>query len=250
MDWDVFISHASEDKKTVAEPLADALVEAGLRVWYDRYQLRLGDRLLRSISEGLKLSRYGVVILSPTFFDKDWPLQELDGLAQIEQNGRKVILPIWHGMTVSDVRKQSPLLADRVAIRWEDGLAAVVDAIIAVVKSSPHSQPSSDEDAAIRALMRIKKQTKFLWERLAEHAQDRAPFLARIREDTLAAIQPELQYLHEYAELNYTTTHSCTDIASGYAVLELEVTHARPRFWELLTRTIRIDGSEVSAKQP
>jgi hypothetical protein len=33
--WDVFISHASEDKETVARPLAQCLERSGLRVWYD-----------------------------------------------------------------------------------------------------------------------------------------------------------------------------------------------------------------------
>jgi hypothetical protein len=32
MEWDVFISHASEDHETVARPLAERLRAAGLRV--------------------------------------------------------------------------------------------------------------------------------------------------------------------------------------------------------------------------
>jgi TIR domain len=45
MKWDVFVSHASEDKDAVAEPLVHALVDAGLRVWYDRIELCVGDSL-------------------------------------------------------------------------------------------------------------------------------------------------------------------------------------------------------------
>ena|ERR1035441_962014 len=40
MDWDVFISHASEDKATVARPLAELLRKAGLKVWLDENQAR------------------------------------------------------------------------------------------------------------------------------------------------------------------------------------------------------------------
>ena len=36
MEWDLFISHASEDKDDVARPLADKFIEQGLKVWYDR----------------------------------------------------------------------------------------------------------------------------------------------------------------------------------------------------------------------
>jgi hypothetical protein len=40
--WDVFLSHASEDKETVAMPLAQALIRSGVRVWLDKFEIRLG----------------------------------------------------------------------------------------------------------------------------------------------------------------------------------------------------------------
>lgn len=79
-DYDLFISHASEDKESVVEPLFKRFRQAGLRVWYDRFTLRLGDSLRESIDRGLRSSRYGVVVLSPSFFAKRWPRRELDGL--------------------------------------------------------------------------------------------------------------------------------------------------------------------------
>jgi hypothetical protein len=57
MLWDVFISHASEDKDTVARPLAKLLEDKGLRVWIDEQQLRIGDSLSRKINDGLAFSR-------------------------------------------------------------------------------------------------------------------------------------------------------------------------------------------------
>src|ERR1019366_6296717 len=61
--WDVFISHASEDKPYV-EPLAKALEAAGVSVWYDRLVLEWGDDLRPMIDNGLVNCRYGVVVLS------------------------------------------------------------------------------------------------------------------------------------------------------------------------------------------
>ena len=78
--WDVFISHASEDKESIARPLKNALTDAGLRVWYDESELKIGDRLHKSIDEGIAKSGFGIVILSENFFKKDWPQRELDGL--------------------------------------------------------------------------------------------------------------------------------------------------------------------------
>jgi hypothetical protein len=71
--WDIFISHSSEDKNEIARPLADALVAKGLAVWYDDFSLKLGDSLRESIDRGLSRSRFGVVILSPYFFESIGP---------------------------------------------------------------------------------------------------------------------------------------------------------------------------------
>ncbi|HAS12588.1 MAG TPA: hypothetical protein DCS55_19080 [Acidimicrobiaceae bacterium] len=97
---DVFISHASEDKQAVARPLADLLIDRDVEVWYDDFTLTVGDSLRRSIDRGLAGSRFGVIILSPDFFRKEWPQAELDGLvAKQRASGAKVILPIWHRLT-------------------------------------------------------------------------------------------------------------------------------------------------------
>jgi hypothetical protein len=77
--WDVFISHASEDKKTVAEPLADELRTRSLRVWLDKTELRIGDSLRRKIDYGLAHSTFGVVVLSKSFFAKGWPSMSWTG---------------------------------------------------------------------------------------------------------------------------------------------------------------------------
>jgi formylglycine-generating enzyme required for sulfatase activity len=137
MDWDVFISHAWEDKEDIARPLAEALRRKGLRVWYDEFTLTLGDSLRRSIDRGLAQSRYGVVILSPNFFAKEWPQKELDGLAAREVSGEKVVLPIWHNVTVEQVREYSPTLADRVAVSSDRGLEHVVKELLRVIKPVP-----------------------------------------------------------------------------------------------------------------
>jgi hypothetical protein len=126
-EWDALISHASEDKVEIAQPLAEALREKGLRVWYDEYTLTVGDRLRRKIDEGLAKSRFGIVILSPSFFSKHWPQQELDGLAAREVDGVKVILPVWHDIDRQQVAAYSPMLADRMAVASRKGLARVVE---------------------------------------------------------------------------------------------------------------------------
>jgi hypothetical protein len=113
--FDVFISHASEDKDEVVRPLANALREAGLSVWYDEFELRIGDSLRRKIDRGLGSSRFGVVVLSQAFFGKGWPEYELDGLVTRAVSGDQILLPIWHNVSKREVIGYSASLADRLA---------------------------------------------------------------------------------------------------------------------------------------
>ena len=114
--YDAFISHASEDKEKLVKPLASALTSLGYRVWYDEFELRVGDSLRQSIDKGLVNSRFGIVVLSPAFFSKKWPQYELNGLTAREMDGHKVILPVWHLVDREDVLGYSPALADKVAL--------------------------------------------------------------------------------------------------------------------------------------
>ncbi|MEH6461711.1 toll/interleukin-1 receptor domain-containing protein [Chitinimonas sp. JJ19] len=116
IEYDLFISHASEDKEELVRPLAVALEGLGVKVWYDEFTLKVGDSLRKSIDSGLSNSRFGTVVLSSSFFAKNWTQYELDGMTAKEMEGRKMILPIWHKVTKSEVIKFSPTLADKVAL--------------------------------------------------------------------------------------------------------------------------------------
>ncbi|ENX37597.1 toll/interleukin-1 receptor domain-containing protein [Acinetobacter courvalinii] len=115
-EYDLFISHASEDKEDFVRPLAETLQHLGIKVWYDEFTLKVGDSLRRKIDSGLRNSKYGTVVLSTDFIKKDWTNYELDALVAREMNGHKMILPIWHKVTKNDVLEYSPNLADKVAL--------------------------------------------------------------------------------------------------------------------------------------
>lgn len=149
--WDVFISHASEDKEKIAAPLADELQRRGLRIWYDDVSLELGDSLRQAIDAGLARSRYGVAILSPHFFAKHWPQRELDGLSSREVGGKKVILPVWHGVTHAEVAAYSPSLAGRFAVSTDRGIAHVADVIERVVRRGPVPEPEREPEPRRRS---------------------------------------------------------------------------------------------------
>ena len=114
--YDFFISHASEDKDDIVRDLADALVGRNIKVWYDEFELKIGDSLRKSIDKGLTNSKYGIVILSPSYIKKNWTEYELNGMVAREMDGHKVILLIWHKITKDEVLEFSPTLADKMAL--------------------------------------------------------------------------------------------------------------------------------------
>ena len=115
-EYDVFISHASEDKSPFVEDLVKALQDRNVKVWYDSLNIAWGDSLKSQIDNGLKRSTFGIVVLSEAYIKKGWTQYELEGLFNIEMTKGKTILPIWHNITKQQVMDFSPTLAGRKAL--------------------------------------------------------------------------------------------------------------------------------------
>lgn len=133
--YDLFISHASEDKDAIVRPLATILERLSVRVWYDEFSLQLGDSLTASIDKGLQESRYGLVVLSKAFLSKKWPEYEYRSLMTREIDGERVILPLWYDVTKDDIKNFSLYLADIKALPISRAnLGKIVPAILKVVR--------------------------------------------------------------------------------------------------------------------
>lgn len=133
--YDLFISHASEDKDAIVRPLATILERLSVRVWYDEFSLQLGDSLTASIDKGLQESRYGLVVLSKAFLSKKWPEYEYRSLMTREIDGERVILPLWYDVTKEEVKNFSLYLADIMALPiTKANFGKIVPAILKVVR--------------------------------------------------------------------------------------------------------------------
>ncbi|MFA5925065.1 MAG: ATPase domain-containing protein [Methylococcaceae bacterium] len=139
--WDVFISHATEDKESFVRPLALGLRSYGLRVWFDEFTLSVGQSLSEQIDRGLADSRFGIVVLSPNFLDKKWAKRELRGLTARTIDEGDVILPIWHNIKKEDVLAFSPPLADVLAL---DTSVHTLNEIIEKITIATHSGSNVD----------------------------------------------------------------------------------------------------------
>ncbi len=114
--FDFFISHAWKDKEDFVDAFVERAKIAGLKVWYDRHALEWGDSIRQKIDDGLRRSYFGVVVLSPNFFERPWTQYELDGIVQRDLTGQGRILPIWHRLTQDDVAQHAPSLSNRLAL--------------------------------------------------------------------------------------------------------------------------------------
>ena len=109
--YDVFISHASEDKKEFVDPLVERLQNTGIRVWYDTLEMEWGKSLREQIDNGIKRSKFAILVLSKHFFVKKWPQRELDGILAKETISGSTPLPIWHNITYEELYEFSPTLS-------------------------------------------------------------------------------------------------------------------------------------------
>ena len=133
--YDVFISHANEDKDAIVRPLATELERLSVRVWYDEFSLKLGDSLSESIDKGLTGSRFGLLVLSKSFLGKNWPDYEYRSLLTRQIDGENVILPLWYGVTKEEVKDYSLFLVGIKSFPVsEENLMVAALAILRVVR--------------------------------------------------------------------------------------------------------------------
>jgi hypothetical protein len=145
--WDAFISHAGEDKEDFAEPLANELENLGLNVWYDDFELSVGDHIPSEIERGLNNSDYGIVVLSEAFFEKSWTQEELNSLIQRDvSESNKVILPICYEISPTEVQSHHTLLGKRYLISGNSSSVSEVaeELYQEILKNS--TQPISSDD--------------------------------------------------------------------------------------------------------
>lgn len=117
-EFDVFVSHAWEDKESFADEFVDELRKLEVKVWYDTSQIKWGDSMRARIDAGLRKSKFGVAVLSPNYIaeGKYWTKAELDGLFQLDSVNGKMLLPIWHELTKKEVMEYSPIIASKLAM--------------------------------------------------------------------------------------------------------------------------------------
>lgn len=151
-EFDVFLSHASEDKEKV-RPLARALDGLGVKVFFDEDSIKWGESIVEKINHGLTKSTFFLPVLSENFARKGWTNKELNSAIALNISRKQRILPLLMGKL--EIQETYPLLADTLYKSWpsskareETFIGELADELLALVErqkqaSAPHLTPAT-----------------------------------------------------------------------------------------------------------
>ncbi len=90
----IFISYARSDRLK-AKRLARELQKTGASIWFDEWQLRVGDSLRERIDDALSTSDYLLILLSPSSARSKWIRKEWSSAFSRELSSRSItVIPV------------------------------------------------------------------------------------------------------------------------------------------------------------
>jgi len=146
IEFDVFLSHSSLDKDIFVTELSEELSNKGLKVFEDVKVFKIGQSQTDMMNMGILNSRFVIVFLSANFIKSGWSDYEFKSFLNREINEKRVIiLPIWHDLSVEEVRQYNPYLVDKFALDTQKfSMEEIVEHINQVVIDSMDDNQSLD----------------------------------------------------------------------------------------------------------
>jgi RNA-directed DNA polymerase len=139
-DYDVFLSHASEDKDQIARPIFEACQKLGLKVFLDEAHIGWGQSFTTKINTALGSARTVLAVISSTSVAKEWPVVEVNTALSLEVSGDKKVVPLIVGKP--DLSKL-PLIKGKDAMTWNGDAMAVAKRLQAAVGGNAPRRPAS-----------------------------------------------------------------------------------------------------------
>jgi RNA-directed DNA polymerase len=115
-DYDVFVSHASEDKAEIARPIYEACAKLGLKVFLDEEHIGWGESFTKKINTALGAARVVVAVISSNSVSKEWPVLEVNAALALEVSGQKTVVPVIVGKP--DLNRL-PLISAKDCLYWK-----------------------------------------------------------------------------------------------------------------------------------
>lgn len=117
--------------------MAEGLVERGIPVWYDDWEICYGESLRRKMEQGLGDCTHFVVLLTETSANKPWVNEEIDAGLMNAVEGTAKFIGLRHQLPLASV---SPFLRTRLTPEYvpgPEGLDALAAEIYGVSKRPP-----------------------------------------------------------------------------------------------------------------
>lgn len=144
-ECDAFLSHADEDKQSIADELFERLKNDKFKIWYDR-SIKTGQSIPEKINEGIKQSKNGIVIFSKYYEKSRWCKEEFAALTYKSKSCQNFeIIIILHNYDFDTFKKNYPLHAHRLIIPSKLGM----NKIIAEVESQLNIKTIIDKKAEV-----------------------------------------------------------------------------------------------------
>jgi RNA-directed DNA polymerase len=136
-DFDIFLSHASEDKAEIAQPIFEACTRAGLKAFLDQAHIGWGDNFAKKINTALGSARTVLVIVSSNSVSKEWPLAEINTALAFEVEHKKRVIALVVGKP--DLSKL-PLIKAKNFMTWSGDPTPIVAALKRAAWPGPSPQ--------------------------------------------------------------------------------------------------------------
>lgn len=159
-EFDIFLSHASEDKDNFINSLYTELTKE-YRVWYDEGQIPWGSKLDERIQDGLNKSKYGIVVLSDKYLSKhsEWIKQEFETIS----NSNK-LCPILHKINIQDIEQKYPVtyevIKNILAISSEDIINNIIKAAKKAIGEDSLCSKRNIDYTELRDLLNLSSTTR------------------------------------------------------------------------------------------
>jgi hypothetical protein len=138
----VYLAHASDDKPIVRS-IAEYLMQNGVEVWFDEWEIEPGDSLRQKMEEGLGAMTHFAVVLTTKSIARPWVAKEIDVGMVRQVGGQSRFVPIVVDL---DYEVLSPFFQAMLCLKIdptnEDDLKGLVDRLHGVsLKPALGSKP-------------------------------------------------------------------------------------------------------------
>jgi RNA-directed DNA polymerase len=143
-DFDIFISHAREDKALIGRPIHSACERYGLKAFLDEEHIGWGESFTKKINTALGAARTVVAIISSNSVDKEWPILEVNTALALEVSGDKRVVPVMVGKP--DLSRL-PLIRGKNWLVWDGDADRIARQLRDMVKTEPEARPAKARGA-------------------------------------------------------------------------------------------------------